>query len=459
MPRPLMLASSLLALLGPSLLARADADVFILRRADKSIALEKVHIADDAEVSWTLGKDGFIDVILPPGPGGSAGIVQSASSPTTVASCRGGTLSVVTTAAGRRFERPVPPAAELRALDIHVSARAQDGTTLASFIRAYDRVEPDRVGVIEDPFGGAVPLQPGDCVIYTTTFESRVPAAVGLVGEAPVRFVSGHHLAAGSVKGGATGDFVIDLAAGTTIVSKGALPPGVAIDPAVTAQYSADGVKRLAAELGGATGAAAPLGIAHLPELTIGGITFRDVEVMVMNELPPVAEGVVGILGLDLLSRASIVSLPYPKPGALAPIRLGTPDADLPKATLPLALLGSRAYCRAKVDGADVCMIVDSGSPVTILEERAARTARAAAGESRDVRGIGPATSKLRPASVHSLALGSTDIADAPVQIGALPLFARFKGPTPVGILGNATLSKFSRIELDFERAELRLYP
>ena len=77
MPRPLMLASSLLALLGPSLLARADADVFILRRADKSIALEKVHIADDAEVSWTLGKDGFIDVILPPGAEGGGGTGRS----------------------------------------------------------------------------------------------------------------------------------------------------------------------------------------------------------------------------------------------------------------------------------------------------------------------------------------------------------------------------------------------
>lgn len=445
--------------IGGASLAIADADLFVLKRTDAGFAVEKVRIAEGAERTWTLGKDGFVDVILPPGPGGSAGIIQAATSPTTVASCKAGKLSVTTTMMGKRFDRPAPTPSELAGLDVHVSARGADGKTFAGFIRGYNAIEIDPVGVIEDPFGNAMPLQKGDCALYTSTFPSRVKNASSVSGACPVRYAGGHHLVRAIADGGGNGEMVIDLAAGSTVIAKSMLPTGTAIRPSEMVQHSAEGVKRLASEVGGATGAATPLGIATLPLLTIGDLRFENVDVAVMEELPPVAEGIVGIVGLDLLGRAKVISIPYPASGATGELRLSDQAGEKPAATLPLAILDSRAYCRAKVNGTDVCMIVDTGAPITIVEERVS----AAAGlkpiaQEKDVRGIGSARSKLSKAEGATISLGEMTLTDQVVMVGTLPLFSRFKGPTPIGILGNETLGQSAKVEIDFEKGELRVY-
>jgi len=440
-------------------LSLADTDLFVLKRTDAGFVVERVRVTEGAEVSWTLGKDGFVDVILPPGPGGSAGIVQTASNPITVASCKGGKLSVSTTAMGKRFDRPAPTPGDLAALDIHVSARGADGKTFAGFIRNYNVFEADPVGVIEDPFGNAIPLQNGDCVLYTSTFPARSNAGATTSGACPIRYVGGHHLVPASI-GTGKGEMVIDLAAGMTVVARSALPAGATIRPSEMVQHSADGVKRLASEMGGATGSVAPLGIATLPSLTIGDLKFENVDVVVMEALPPVAEGITGIVGLDLLGRANVISIPYPKNGAAGELRMSSATAEKPASTLSLAILDSRAHCKAKVNGTDVCLIVDTGSPITIVEERVSVAAnlQPVAAEGKDVRGIGTARTQLAKANAETISLGEVTLKDQAVMVGSLPLFSRFKGPTPIGILGNETLAGFTRVEMDFAKRELRVY-
>lgn len=186
---------------------------------------------------------------------------------------------------------------------------------------------------------------------------------------------------------------------------------------------------------------------------------FSNVDVLVMDELPPVAEGIIGIVGLDLLGRAETISIPYPMSGEAGEMRLSTSSGGKPAATLPLSILDSRAYCKAKVNGTDVCMIVDTGSPITIVEERVSKAARLnPAAEDKDVRGIGQARTKLAKADSATIALGEATLKDEVVMVGSLPLFSRFKGPTPIGILGNQTLAGFGMVEMDFGKGELRLF-
>ncbi len=440
--------------------AAADVRVFVLREFADHLALQEVDLREGEERTWTLGEEGFIDLVLPPGPGGSAGIVQTAMSPTTTATVRGGKLSVTTRAMGKVFERPAPSEAERAELDIHVSARSANGATFAGFIRGGRTIEADPAQIIEDPFGDAIPLRPGDCVIYTTTFEAREPSATPVSGAAPVRLVAGHHLVGAATAAGGEGVFVVDLAAGATVVEKSFLPPGAVIRPAETVQYSAEGVQRLAAEIGGATNAAAPLGYTTLAELRIGAVVFRDVDVLVMESLPALAEPIAGILGLDLLGRAAAVTLPYPAEGEAGVMTLGEAVAEPGVVEVPLSFMGTRAFCRGTVNGAVVSFLVDSGAPRTILDERAAKLAKVAPdGAAREARGIGGAGASLRPAVAESITLGEARIDGAPVDVGSLPLFARFKGPVPVGVLGNSTLSRFRSVTMDFSGSRLFLQP
>lgn len=440
--------------------AVADVRVFVLRHFADSLALQEIDLREGEERTWTLGEDGFIDLVLPPGPGGSAGIVQTAMSPTTTATVRDGQLVVTTRAMGKVFERPAPSEAERAELDIHVSARSANGATFAGFIRGGRTIEADPAQIIEDPFGDAIPLRPGDCVIYTTTFEARKPSATPVSGSAPVRSVAGHHLVGAATPGGGEGMFVVDLAAGATIVEKSFLPPGAVVRPAETVQYSAEGVQRLAAEIGGATNAAAPLGYTTLAELRIGEIVFRDVEALVMESLPALAEPIAGILGVDLLGRAASVTLPFPAEGEAGVMTLGEPGAEAGAIELPLSFMGTRAFCRGKINGAAVSFLVDTGSPRTILDERTAKLAKVAPdGAAREARGIGGTGASLRPATAESITLGEARLEAAPVDVGSLPLFAKFKGPVPVGVLGNATLSRFRSVTMDFRGSRLILLP
>jgi len=439
--------------------AWADARLFVLRRDGQALTVQPVDLREGESRTWRFGEEGFIDVILPPGPGGSAGIAQAAMAPVTEARLVDGRLQVVTTAGGKRFDRPVPDAKDRAATDIHVSVRDNSGASLAAFIRADAHVEPDLVGVIEDPFGDAIPLQPRDCVVFTSTFASRTAIGPAIEGVAPIEFDGGHHFVPAAIRGGGEGRWVVDLAAGSTIVAREMLPPGTQIAPAVSAQYSAEGVQRLAAEIGGATNAAAPLGYAVLPELRIGDVVFRDVEALVMEQMPPVAKDVAGILGLDLLSRAAAVTLDFPAPGTTGRLVLGEAPTGETAASTPVAMLGSRSYCRGKVNGADVCFLIDTGAPRTILDVRAAEQAGVApTGDERRVRGIGGEGATLRGGVAGSISVGGATLSDAPVEVGALPLFSRFRGPTPVGILGNSTLSNFGAVTLDFENERLLLW-
>lgn len=439
--------------------ALADAVVFVLRRVDGKMVVEKDVVADGTTRTWKLGQDGFVDLITTTGPGGSGSVVQAASSPTVEATCTGHTLKVATIAAGgARYERQVAGADELATLDVRISARGSDGGSYRGFIRGNDRVESDTIGPVEDIFGGKVPLNEGDCSIYTSTFESRTQGRASLTGSAPLRMVKGHHVAPAKC-GGASGDVVIDLAAGTTILLRSALPEGTKIEESVMTQYSPQGVKRLAAEVGGATGSAMPVGVAVVPDLVVGDVHFKDASVLVMDELPPVSDGkLIGIVGIDLVARASSVTFEKRTEGGLS-LELGAANAAAPHATLPLALIGDRAYAGAVFNGVQVCMVVDTGSPFTILDGPAAKAASiAAAKEGEAVRGVGTKKAPLSIASAASLVLGDIELKDVEVRTGSLPIFATLRAGNPVGILGTDVLSRFSRMRLDFDSRELLLW-
>ena len=133
--------------------------------------LTKVVIAEGQQVVWTLGQDGFVDVILPPGPGGSAGITQAAASPPPP--LRAGRPAFGDhDRDGQEIRASAPDGAELAALDVHVSARGADGKTFAGFIRTTARFEGQsrrRGGPVRE----RVPLQKGDCVIYVDLCQAR----------------------------------------------------------------------------------------------------------------------------------------------------------------------------------------------------------------------------------------------------------------------------------------------
>lgn len=458
------LAVSTLAIaIAPSCLA--DAGVFLLRHRGSSLVIERQPLESAKPIELRQGVDGFVALILPVGPGGSGSILQAAMAGVTTVELRDDSIIASTTAGGRRFDHPARSLAELAKQDIHLSAHSADGATIATFIRGYASVEPDPVNVNEDIFAGRVPLNAGDCVVYTNTFVARSNAEP-LEGELPVVFDGQHHRATATLAGAGQRSTVVDLAAGASVIAKSALPDGVTISSTSQTQYSADGVRTMSSEVGAATGAAEPLGVAVLPSVKIGAVEFINLEVLVLQSLPTSKTGPIEfILGLDVLSRASSVSFPYPKtPDTLAPIILGKPgDARTPRPgdfVAPISFLGSATYTAGKVNGVETLFILDNGSGFTILDAKSAKAAHVDADPAEaTVLGASGAKSAIHHASAKSITLAGHDLADLPVMVGALPIFQKTRGQQNPAIMGNSVLSRFSRVEIDFDQAQLRLIP
>lgn len=448
-----------------SSLARADSVVYVLRKGEAGLVVEAARVQEGKTRTWKHGEDGFIDIIMPPGPGGSGTIVQSAMKYRVEANSKGGVLTLKAfDAAGKSYERPVMAPEELAALDIRVSAKAQDGSTYGGFIRGYERVERDDIGPIEDMFGGKVPLHAGDCTIHTNTFAARRRRdGAGLTGNAPLREVRGHHLAgARAMHGGAQGadgEMVIDLAAGATVVLQGALPPGVEVRPSEMVEHSPAGVRRLASEVGGATGSVKPLGIAHVDSITLGGVEIADVDVLVMKELPMIGDHkITGIIGIDLIARASSVSFERVE-GEKLVMRLGTVTQEKPDAQSPLSIIGDRAYARVTINSTSVCTVIDTGSPFTILDGPAlAAAGLERAEEAEQVRGLAEKRSGLDLTTPCRVELGGIVLENQRLRTGSIPIFKTMRAGGAVGILGNDVLSKFARVQIDFEKSRLNLW-
>lgn len=437
----------------------ADDGVFVLRDRGDKLSLERQALEAGTPLEFKFGVEGFVGLVLPVGPGGSGSIVQAAVGGVTTVQLRDGSIVASTLVGGRIYEHPARSLSDLATQDIHVSAHAASGASVSAFIRGYETIEPDAVGVTEDIFGGRIPLGKDDCVVYTNTFEARraMPTLSGVI---PVVFDGQHHRAVATLTGAGEKSAVIDLAAGVSLIAKRALPPGVVMQPAQQVQYSTDGVRTLSSEVGGATGAAEPLGIAALPSVRIGDIELKNIEVLVLPALPSPKAGPIDlIIGLDVLARASSVTIPYPKSGGAGSIVLGKHDAHEPnEISMPLSFLGSATYVAGSINGQGTLFVVDNGSGLTVLDGKTAKAAGVtSAGGVSPIRGASGAEANVNAATAKCIVLAGQQLDDVPVMIGSLPIFQKTRATHNAAILGNSVLSRFEKIIVDFDAGRMIL--
>lgn len=436
--------------------AGADAVVFALKRGEAGLSVERITVADgETQIIRCGGDQPYIDVICPPAPGGSGSLAQAKMARIVALRNVGGILTMIDNPGPQQRERPV--LADRRDYDIRVCTTSHKSEQQAFVIYGYEKCEPDTVGPVIDMFAGQIPLQPGDYVVCTDTVRSRHKQRV--YGSAETEFdrylwVRGEFL-------GKAGDFIIDLAGGQTIVDRSALPEGTAIRELQAAEYSSKGKRLLRYEPEGATGKVQSIvGEATIPSLKFGSIEFKEAPVAVIQGLPQFgARKAAGILGIDLLRQAEYLALVYPKPGervgALRMTRQSTARPGDPP--VPFTTVRTHPMIRADIGGQRVSLILDSGSPVTILDRQAAKAANVAGDAvAKKLGGLDRGAETMQKGAA-TITIGPRQIERAEVLIGDLPVFKpmRTHGQC-VGLLGNAELSQLSYVELDFTSRALR---
>ena len=459
------------------LLPHADADplasgcrLFLLEDRAGTLALQAIDLAEGEKNFELSASTGLVTFAVPLGEGKSADLVQGAAGAARLETrCTAGTLSLrVVKADGRTRELPPVSREEVRRFDLKVHVTAGDGRTQSFLVRAGETVEPGR-GPVLDLFAGRIPLGSGDYAVTTETRPAETVAAKssrGIAGQASLSFDGEHFFTSVELPGGLKGRFVVDLAAGRTVIARRVLPAGATIQPLTSVEYG-DGGNKPGGGHAHALSAAAPglAGTTRLDTLAAGSLRWPEPQVLVMENLPEIGGAAIdGILGIDLLDAGNQLRLEMRQRGS-ARLSLGeTPAATAPGAIEgPFHRAGSHVVAPATVGGHPLGLIVDSGAKVSVLTRALA--------DRLGLRQVSP-TEQIELRGLDGRPIQATFFAAARLEIGQgginnvrfavvpeLPVLRALGVDPDHAILGNNFLARFKVVELDFEAGRLRLVP
>jgi hypothetical protein len=437
--------------------------VFVLKRTESGVAIERLDLKDgELKVLLSNPDTGLIDVILPVGRGGSGSMARLSDKATILLRCNGEELEVThRTADGKEYKRPARTMSDLALYDVRVSVTAADGTRQAFEIIQNKRVLRDDIGPVLDAFGGKIPLSEGDYVLFTNTYHHSAGSAV--YGSAPLEF-DRWPIVRAKLGTGAEADFIVDIGAVGTVLGKSFLPPGVKIEQASMVEYSSFGKKLLKYTPGGATGKVeSVLGYAKLARLSLGALVFPDVTVDVMENIPDIfGRPIAGILGLNVLRRAEVLSLGYPAEGRAAPLLQLAPGPSGQGKTaleLPFSFAKSAFLVSGEIGGTNVHFLLDTGAPSSILDAAAAEAAHveidmSAPSKGRGLDGKGAQFRRARPIT---LTIGGRQFLNIDVSVSDLFAFSTMRtSDQHIGLMGNSFFARFARMEIDFGRRVVR---
>lgn len=443
--------------------ARAACPVFVLERQGADVVLRKELLAEGEVAVYSRdARAGFIDLILPVGPGRSAAFVRLDDHDRVVVRYSGGKLAGhVRREQGDPVALPSRTLEDLRLQDIRVSVTLADSLRRAFHITGYDSARADAIGPAENMFAGQLPaaLTRTGIVVQTDTWASAPAArACGIAPLERERWL----FARGARADGVEGWFVVDLGAAESVVARGFVPDSQRIEPIGVTEHSAAGTRRLPYAPAGATGSVQGVaGSTTFGALSFGSVRFDSAGLTVLEQMPDVfGRPVVGILGLDLLRGCTHLRLELARDARTASLVLDrAPSARPAAATVPFAWVASHLMVRGTLAGRDTRWILDSGAPGMVLDSVSAPppTHDASGGATQSLRGLDGASVAGRVTRLRDCRIGSLAIDALEARVAPLPVFAPLREPgVALGVLGLAELARTEAIEVDFAHGVVR---
>ncbi|MEX1113149.1 MAG: aspartyl protease family protein [Patescibacteria group bacterium] len=410
----------------------------------------------DGEARAFVQSETLLSLILPWSAGQSGEIVQPSQGPVAYAvRCRAG--SILVTVQKKGADPRALPAIEAPALSryrIRVSVAPGAGRPVVFIIAPDGLVSRDTIAPPTDMFRGAVPLQSSD-VSITTEIREEVNRSV--TGSAELRRAGPYFLASLVVQGGGKGDAIVDLGASRTLITRALLPPGIEPSALVAVEHGPDGERARSGSLGALGGEVADIRAARVPRLTIGGLTFEDVRVNVIDSLPVIGGvRVEGIIGTDMLGAGPITRIGASASGAqLSLVGKATPGHDL---EAPFSRVGGLVMLSARVGDRSIPLILDTGARSTLLSESVALALGLERLPQRDTfRGLDGRPIETWSAVIPTVSIGSGHLDSLSVNVAPLPVL-KAMGIADGGLLGQNLWERFSSLEVDWVREVVRFY-
>jgi hypothetical protein len=422
-------------------------------------ALESVPVPAGRELVVT--RPDLVTVVLPFGIGQSGDMVPKGRRPASlVARVDGGVLHVTLRAVdGRARTLPDVDVADLSALDLRVNVIGAGGRRYA-FVIAANGPASTASGPVIDMFQGKLPLGPGDWSITTEVTEHA--RAANLSGTVALERADGLLFARVKTKDGRSGRFVVDTAAGVTVVARAFLPADTKIDAIEGVEHSESGVRVVPGVMEGAGGGVSSLlGAADVGALVLDTINIDGVRANVVASLPALGGAPIdGILGLDVLSRCERLRLEHVSPKiAHLTFGVGAADAEGAGDACPFTVVAKHLVFPARMDGVDVSLVLDTGARVSLIPNALAARAKLAPQPSdagRTLHGLDGKPLPANPFRVNDLQFGPATQGGVTVLVAELPVLRALGLDGDAGLLGGDLLGAYRQVVLDFPAGIIR---
>lgn len=361
-------------------------------------------------------------------------------------------------------EKPLPDMniRDLQKLNIRVNVKGSNGIQKAFLIENYNKIKDD-AGPVIDMFGGKLPLQPGDFIITTET--RKADKAVAINGKVSYKIEDGWIVVPVTLSNGTMANFVIDLAATSSVIDKAFLPAGIEINKMEMVEYSVNGVKEKEATMQGATGKVEEgllAGKALLEHISIADIQIEDVNISVLNTFPEKLKkaGIAGIIGTDILMRSgtlAIQSVNKMKGFLLFGSAIENAGSGI---EIPFTIAGGLLFADGTIGSAPVKFLFDTGARESILSKSFAEEHHLVypvVNKNKTITGIDGKPLHVNVVKVPSYTIKEYSFSNKNMILGDIAALASFGLQKCSAILGMDFFSQYAAIELDFNSQRIRL--
>ncbi|OFY50285.1 MAG: hypothetical protein A2W85_16130 [Bacteroidetes bacterium GWF2_41_31] len=430
---------------------------FLLTENNKKLEIEKVFIQEgNTEI---FNDTTIITPVFSLGEGLNGDMIQKERRKgTLIAQCKNNMLKYrFRDAAGN--EKPLPDMnpKELEKLNIRVNVKGRTGNIQKAFlIENYNTIKEDN-GPVIDMFGGKLTLQEGDYIITTET-KKNLKTSV-LSGSVNFKIIDNWMVVPVKIGSGEAVDFIVDLAATSTVISKTILPESAVIRKMEMVEYSANGNNTKEATMQGATGstqAGTLLGKTNLEQLEIGEVKVDDVDASVLISFPEKLQkaGIVGILGSDVLLRANVLTFHDVNSQNGTMVFGDETEAKVnPSIQIPFSIAGGLLFADGTIGEALIKFLLDTGARETILSNEFAKENHIDYNivvHNKIITGIDGKSKNALLVEVPSIGLGRFKFQNERIVLGDVAALQSFGLSKDAAILGMTFFRKFSTVSFDF---------
>jgi predicted aspartyl protease len=439
---------------------------FLLVEQNNILSIEKIFV--DNNTVQVVNDKNVISVILSWGEGMSGDMIKKEKREGMfIVQCKEGVLKVKHQSKdGSEKSLPDVNVNELKKLDIRINVTGGNGIKKAFVIKEYNTFLDDD-GPVLDMFGGKIPINDGDFLITTET-KSQINVDHKTQGSVEYELKDNWIIVPVFFENNQKLNFILDLAATSTVLNKKILPVDFEINKLEMITYNSLKNDTSNSSMQGATGTLANdvfLGKAMIPVLNIGTIDVMNINVSVLESFPQKLNelGVVGILGLDILEQFSKIKI------------LGLNDIGIksiifeeanhytnPQFTLHLKKAGGLFFTTGSINSYQIEFVIDFGARETILSKplfvKMNDHSFSMLDKEKTITGIDGKPSNAFVISVPEFRLSNYKFENQQIVISDIAALQSFGLQNTSALLGMNFFIRFDAVEIDFNNKRLNLW-